>query len=63
MKFENLNEEYDENWDQFELNETKFKVKTSYKETDYTTDLNVENIPKIIKMKAENILSVSVYNL
>lgn len=53
-----MNEEYDENWDQFELNESKFNVKTTYKETDYSTELNVEKIPKNIKQKAENIINV-----
>ena len=48
----------DVDWDQFETNEKKFNVQSSYQETDYTTVLINEFIPKKIREKAERIASV-----
>ena len=51
----NLDEDLS-NWDQFEINKQKFNVATSYDERHYTTDLNHDEIPKVVKIKAEKIV-------
>lgn len=46
-------------WDQFEVNETVFNVKSSFKEdlSQYTTELHISKIPTGIKQEAERIAS------
>ncbi len=57
--FENLNEGYDENWDQFETNENKFNVKTTYDDKFYTTTIDENKIPQHVKSKADVIYDVN----
>jgi PAB1-binding protein PBP1 len=49
----------DTKWDQFTINKEKFNVDTTYDEKQYTTELNHENIPKQVKVKADKIAKVN----
>lgn len=42
-------------WDQFEVNASRFQVKSTYQEELYTTPLDVTSIPQSVKDKAEQI--------
>ena len=45
----------DSDWNQFATNQQKFKTKTSYRESDYTTELDVSAVPEHVKRRAEQI--------
>ena len=60
MLFGSLEDE-NQNWDQFETNKIKFNVSTSYSEEQYTTELDYNKIPTIVKIKADRIVDVLIY--
>ena len=48
----------DENWNQLQVNEEKFNLKTGYKEEDYTTELNMHQIDNRTKNRVEGFIKV-----
>ena len=48
----------DENWNQLQVNEEKFKIKTDYKEEDYTTQLDMNQIDNRTKQKLDGFYKV-----
>lgn len=54
-------EEIPDGWDQFDLNEKKYQVKSDYDEIKYTTELNKENLTEEEKIKAEKIMRVKLF--
>ena len=55
---ENL-EDIPDGWDQFDLNEKKYKISSNYEEVLYTTKLNKDNLTEEEKIKAEKIMKVN----
>lgn len=53
----NLNDEVNEKWNQFELNQKKFNVSSTYNENNYTTELHQELIPEEHKIKTQMIVN------
>lgn len=57
-----LDEQEGEKWNQFELNEKKYHVHSSYDENKYTTTLNKDLIPEEHKKKTEKIIQEIMNN-
>merc|ERR1712118_38180 len=57
MQFEKPSKKTQKGWDQFRVNEELFGYKSTYKEdlSQYTTPLNVKELPEQLKQKANKI--------
>ena len=55
-----LDEENKENFKQFELNQDKFNIKTSYNENIYTTEIDYNNISEDLVQRAQSLENVTI---